>query len=199
MKKALPILVVLLTLIIGCKPKTLEEKAKLTAEKFIECINTDKTDSAINIYPDCASFIESIKIGSMSFMGVSTYDNKHYVVTYNKSDYDSNGKLVNSSIQLIVVPTMYKDKDIQYIQGSKGFITFQPNALSAFLRKTGAIVDFTWDADIVEKYSDFVEFANYMIQNTNMTIEELAERSYAGNEYNSWTFTKEMKQLGIAN
>lgn len=189
MNKLLLPLIALSILMIGCKKQmSLKDKAKLTTEKFIEYIKTNKTDSAISLYPDCASFIQSIKMGNVSIVSAETYDSVHYIVTCNDSHMDENYKLVNTSIRFNVVTTLYKDKDIQEIIDSNGLYPIQPTALAVFLRKTGALFETEEDANLAKDFNIYVDFANSYIQKTNLSIEELAEQTYTGNEYNSWAW-----------
>lgn len=189
MKKIFPFLALFFILMTGCKSKpdlTPEEKAKLTTQKFIEYISANKLDSAISIYPDCDAFIKAIKFSSMSVVSVNNYGYDVYTVTYNNSHVDENGKLVNSSIQIRVDVNTYKDKDIQKIIWSEGLIKIEPSALEPFLRKTGALIDGFGDTDFANDYPAFIDFANYNIRNTQMSIEELATQSYSGYEFNKW-------------
>lgn len=167
----------------SCRKTTLEDKARVTVERFINCLKHNKQDSIAMIYPNC-SFAKAINIGQVSILDVKPWGNQGlYVVTCNNSHSDETGALVNSSVRFTIQTKMYEDKDIQNIQDSQGLIEL-PTELRSFLNKTGALRESVNDADIAKEYSAYIDFVNLMMQNTQLDLKTLADQTYSGDEYN---------------
>lgn len=59
-----------------------------------------------------------------------------------------------------------------------------PTELRSFLIKTGALRESVNDADIAKDYSAYIDFVDFMMQNTQLDIKALADQTYSGDEYN---------------
>ena len=168
---------------LSCKKITPEDKAKLTVERFVDCLKRNKQDSVSIIYPNC-SFSKAVNIGQFSILSVEPWGNQGlYIVTCNNSHNDETGALANSSVRFTVQTRMYESKDIQNIQDSQGLIEL-PTELRTFLTKTGALRESVNDADIAKEYSAYIDFANFAMQSTQLDMKTLAEQTYSGDEYN---------------
>lgn len=167
----------------SCKKTTLEDKAKVTVERFVDCLKHNKQDSITLIYPNC-SFAKATNIGQVSILNIKPWGNQGlYVVTCNNLHSDETGALVNSTVRFTIQTKIYEDKDIQKIQDSQGLIEL-PTELRSFLIKTGALRESVNDADIAKDYSAYIDFVDFMMQNTQLDIKALADQTYSGDEYN---------------
>lgn len=167
----------------SCKKVTPEEKAKITVERFFDCLKHNKLDSVNMLYPNC-TFYKAISIGHISILSVEPWGNQGlYIVTCNNSHNNETGALVNSSIKLTVQTKLHENEDIQNIQNSQGLIEL-PIELRKFLTKTGALQESVNDIDIAKEYSAYIDFVNFVMQNTQLDMNTLAEQTYSGDEYN---------------
>lgn len=175
----------------SCQSK--EEQATKLVKTFWRYAS-DRSDSAVNIYPDYVdsssptSIQDLAQIGDLSITSIDAIPNSDScVVIGSNSYYDDNGELQRSKVKFYVCEGQ--------IRSSFGLIS-PPAKLRVLLKKSGFPCDGNdfYDADLAKENKSIIDFANFIDKYCGG--EEALKRNFQGDEYTQFCNASRFYEAG---